>query len=34
VSPEEARKAGVREFVVKPATRSEMGRAIRQALEQ
>lgn len=33
VSPEMAREAGVREFVMKPVTKKEMGQAIRRVLE-
>ncbi len=34
VSPEEAREIGIREFLMKPATKKEMAQAIRRALEQ
>jgi DNA-binding NtrC family response regulator len=33
VSPEEARKAGVREFLMKPLVRDELAAAIRRALD-
>jgi signal transduction histidine kinase/ActR/RegA family two-component response regulator len=34
VSPEKAKNAGIREFVLKPVTKKEMARAIRRVLEQ
>ena len=33
VSPEKARKAGIREFLMKPLVRGELAAAIRRALE-
>ena len=34
LSPEKARKAGVREFLIKPLVRSELAAAIRRALDE
>ena len=34
VSPEKAKEAGIREFVMKPVTKKEMAQAIRRVLEQ